>query len=151
MDPVSIVVAAFAAGAAAGVKDTAAEAIKDAYFGLKHLISQRYPDVSTSGLERRPDSKAQQSALAESLTDAGAGEDNDVLAAATALVEAIVAHDRTVYATVGVDLSRVEAGSLEFHDLLAVRDATAFRASDVKVAGAINVSGIGAAAKTDHP
>jgi len=152
MDPVSVVVAALAAGAAAGLKDTVAAAIKDAYSGLKHLLSKRYADVSTSGLEKKPDSKPQQSALAESLTDAGADKDADLLAAAKALQDAIKAHDPGAYATVGIDLSRVEAGSLDIHDVHAAEGATGVRASDVKVAGAMNISRIDAGTqKPEHP
>jgi len=42
MDPVSLVVAALVAGAAAGVKDTAGTVITDLYAGLKALIRRRF-------------------------------------------------------------------------------------------------------------
>ena len=41
MDPVTLVVAALAAGASAGIGDTVSESIKDAYQGLKGLIKKR--------------------------------------------------------------------------------------------------------------
>lgn len=41
MDPVSLIVAALAAGAGAGAQNTAAEAVKDTYAGLKALVRQR--------------------------------------------------------------------------------------------------------------
>ena len=41
MDPVSLIVAALAAGASAALKDTATEAIKDAYNGLKSLLKRK--------------------------------------------------------------------------------------------------------------
>jgi hypothetical protein len=144
MDPVSIVVAALAAGAVAGVKDTAATAVKDAYNALKGVFSRRYSGVSTSGVEFKPGSKTQQGALEESLTDAGAGTDSELLSAAQALLEAIKAHDPGAAATVGVDLSRIEAESINISRVRAGEGSTGVRASDVKAAGAINIHDIDA-------
>jgi hypothetical protein len=42
MDPVTMVVAALAAGAGAGVKDAATQAVKDAYAGLKAMLAERF-------------------------------------------------------------------------------------------------------------
>jgi hypothetical protein len=42
MDPVSLIVAALVAGAAAGTKDTVGTAITDAYAGLKALLRRRF-------------------------------------------------------------------------------------------------------------
>ena len=39
MDPVSLIVAALVAGVSAGVGDTATTAVKDAYQGLRSLLS----------------------------------------------------------------------------------------------------------------
>ena len=41
MEPVSLIVAALAAGAVAGAENTATEAVKDAYAGLKGLVRRR--------------------------------------------------------------------------------------------------------------
>ena len=41
MDPITLIVTALAAGAALGVKDAASSAVKDAYAGLKALVSKR--------------------------------------------------------------------------------------------------------------
>jgi hypothetical protein len=41
MDPVSLIVAALAAGASAALKDTAGQAVRDAYVGLKALVKRR--------------------------------------------------------------------------------------------------------------
>ncbi|MGH3620728.1 MAG: RIP homotypic interaction motif-containing protein [Sciscionella sp.] len=42
MDPVSLIVAALAAGAVAGAQSTAADVVKDAYAGLKALVRRRF-------------------------------------------------------------------------------------------------------------
>ena len=41
VDPASLIVAALAAGAVAGAQNTATEAVKDAYAGLKALVQRR--------------------------------------------------------------------------------------------------------------
>ena len=53
MDPVTMVVAALAAGAGAGVKDTATAAVKDAYAGLKGLLAERFRDKPGAELALR--------------------------------------------------------------------------------------------------
>ena len=42
MEPISLILAALAAGAAAAAKDTAGTAVKDAYEGLKALIKKKF-------------------------------------------------------------------------------------------------------------
>ncbi|MEU7584603.1 hypothetical protein AB0B50_44320 [Streptomyces sp. NPDC041068] len=44
MEPVTLVLTALAAGAVAGLKDTAGAAVKDAYMALKGLVSRRIAD-----------------------------------------------------------------------------------------------------------
>jgi hypothetical protein len=44
VDPVSLIVAALAAGASAALKDTAGQAVKDAYASLKALIGRKLAD-----------------------------------------------------------------------------------------------------------
>jgi hypothetical protein len=63
MDPVSFIVAALAAGAAAGLKDTAAAAVKDAYAGVKGWIQTRYGRVDLGALEQKPGSEVKRAAL----------------------------------------------------------------------------------------
>jgi hypothetical protein len=44
MDPTTLIIGALAAGAAAAAKDTASQAVKDAYAGLKALIQRRFAE-----------------------------------------------------------------------------------------------------------
>jgi hypothetical protein len=95
VDPVSLIIAALVAGAAAGTSDTVSSAIKDAYAGLKGLISRRFKDkpaaqLALSGHEADP--ATWESSLARSLADSGAREDSDVLAAA---LRVLALHDPT--------------------------------------------------------
>jgi hypothetical protein len=65
MDPITIIVTALAAGAAAGLKPTAEQAIKDAYAGIKVLMLRKYETLSLEALEQKPDSETKQASLAE--------------------------------------------------------------------------------------
>lgn len=90
MDPISLIIAALAAGAAAGVKDTASQAVKDAYAGLKALLRSRFAgnrqaEAALGKVERQPESG--QALLAEHLRAAGADGDRELISAARALLE----------------------------------------------------------------
>jgi hypothetical protein len=108
MDPISLIVAAVVAGAATGLKDQAAEAVKDAYGALKRLLTNRHK-VDVEALERKPESEAKQASLEEDLGDTGAAADPEVVAAAAALVEAVRTHDPGGARAVGVDIDDVSA------------------------------------------
>lgn len=122
MEPVSIIVAALVAGAAAAFKDTAAQAIKDAYAGFKALVQRKYGGVSVDALERKPDSEAKQLSVREDLTDAGAGADQELLDRAKALLDAVKTHDRAAAAQLNIDLDEVEAAYFKLKDAAATGD-----------------------------
>ncbi|MGY1668951.1 hypothetical protein [Geodermatophilus sp. SYSU D00696] len=90
MDPVTLIVAALAAGASAGVTDTVSQGIKDAYAGLKTLVLRRVKDVpagEVAVVEHAKDPDTWAAPLAKKLSDAGAGTDPRVIEAATRLLQ----------------------------------------------------------------
>jgi hypothetical protein len=92
MDPVTIIVAALAAGAAAGVTDVASQAIKDGYAALKGLIIGRFgqkADIkeAVEQVEKKPDSEGRKATLQEELQAAGAGQDQEVVQQARAFLD----------------------------------------------------------------
>jgi hypothetical protein len=100
MDPVTLIVTAVALGASTGLTETTTAAIKDAYAGLKRLLTARQVDVS--GVERKPDSEAQRAALQETIADADAAVDDEVLAAAQRLTDAVAADAPVAAQVVGI-------------------------------------------------
>lgn len=86
MDPVSLVVAALAVGAASGVGETASAAVKDAYAGLKELVQARLrgagPTAEVVVAEHERDPQTWHAPLARALWESGAGEDAALAAAA---------------------------------------------------------------------
>src|SRR5262249_45942779 len=129
MDPLTSIVAALAAGAAAALQSTVEQAIKDGYAALKGLIQRKYAQVSLDQLEANPGSKSRRGVVEEDLKAAGADTDAEVLKHAQALLEAIQRQGPKAAAAIGVDLKDIEGASL------AIRRVTAAGAG-VKVEGA---------------
>jgi hypothetical protein len=126
MDPISIIVTALIAGAAAALKPMTEQAIKDAYTGMKGLIQRKFGRVDVAVLETDPASKMRQGVLKEDLEKAGAGQDEELLREAKALLEAVQAHASAVqahasdeYKAIGLDLEDIKAASLSAENILA--------------------------------
>jgi len=112
MEPVSMIAAAIAMGAAAGLKKTASTAVSDAYAALKALIKRHYGHIDVAPVEAKPDSTAKRASLAEDLAGVGAGENAEVLESARALVHAVKVNDPQAALNIGVDLDNVSAAFL---------------------------------------
>jgi hypothetical protein len=141
MDPVSFIVAAIAAGAAAGLKETAAAAVKDAYSGVKVWIQNRYRGVDLGVLEQKPGSEAKRASLAEDLEDADAGSDAELLELTRQLLAAVDRHDRAAAAQIGISLDDLKAASLRITGLEAEGDAE-IRVARGEFAGDVEISDV---------
>jgi hypothetical protein len=89
LDPVTLIVAALAAGAASGLKDTAGQAVKDAYGALKSLVKGRLGEasVSDSVVERHEEApEVYKRSLETELAKAGVTDDEEVVRAAQRLL-----------------------------------------------------------------
>ena len=110
MDPVSAIAAALIAGATAAATDTASQAIKDAYQGLKTLLVDGYKMASAALLEKKPSHPAYQQAVEEELKDnPRLAEDKAVLEKAKAVQDALALAPPAQLAAWGVDIKKVEA------------------------------------------
>ena len=148
MDPVSVVLAALAAGALSGVGDAASSAVRDAYSGLKKILARRLVDVS--GVESRPDSLAQRTALEERLTDIPGAVDDELLAAAREVTEAVAAHQPALGTDIGVDLERIRADFLKIRGVEST--GTGVRVRDAEVGGGIEIDEVRSGnARSAHP
>lgn len=112
MDPVTIITTAVAVGTAAGVTDTAKQSVADAYSALKSLITRRYRGVDLRQVENMPESTAERESLAQALSERGAADDHELVAAARDLITAVRTGSEGAGAVVGVDLEMVEAAAL---------------------------------------
>jgi hypothetical protein len=92
MDPITVIVTALAAGAALGVQDTAAGAIKDAYASLKALVMKQFAGRMAGELvfaRHEDDPQTWQEPLKKELVEVGADRDIDLVAAAQALMSLV--------------------------------------------------------------
>ena len=140
MDPISLIVVALATGAAAGLKPTAEAAIRDAYAGLKRLITDRYRQVDVGPVENRPSSEAKRRSLEEDLRETHAAADPELLREAKALLDLIAERDPSAATTVGVDLENIRAA---FVDIESVQSGgTGVRGRGWEIAGGVRIKNV---------
>jgi hypothetical protein len=94
MDPITLIVTALAAGASAGaidaLKDEAKETAATVYRKLRDLVTRRFRGNAGAELvlaEHQADPETYQAPLAKKLTEAGAANDADLVAAAEELMK----------------------------------------------------------------
>lgn len=98
MDPITAtIVSALVAGAVAATTEVAAQAIKDAYAGLKALVIRKLGqrakvEDALNGVEARPESEGRKTVLGEELEIAKASDDAEVVEEAKALLELLKEH-----------------------------------------------------------
>ena len=122
IDPVSLIVTALALGAAAGLKPTAEEAVKDAYQGLKTLIVNRYQSMrpGVELVEQDPKSDAFKNAAQEMLEQTKAIQDEEVIQQVKRVLQAVEQHEPELPSAYGIDLEEVKAGaSISIKDIVA--------------------------------
>jgi hypothetical protein len=152
VDPVSLIVLAVAACAAAGLKESAADAVKEAYGALKRMILERHR-VDVGDVERKPESEPKRASLKEDLADAGAGDDVELREAAKQLLAEVAKHDPAAARAAGVDLDDVTAEFIRIGNVAvsgpgAGVEATAVHVRGGIVIGDVRVDGRG---EPDHP
>lgn len=129
MDALTSLVTALAAGAAAALKPTAEQAVKDSYTALKGLIQRKYAQVSLDQLEANPSSKNRRGVVEEDLVAAGTDQDTEVLQQAQTLLETIQHQAPETAAAIGVTLTDIAGASLAIRRVIAT-------GAGVKVEGA---------------
>ena len=82
MDPISLILTALAAGAAAALKDTAGQAVKDAYSGLKALLKRKLGEepIAQEVIERHEEAPGDlgEAVWRTELEKAGVADDEEV-------------------------------------------------------------------------
>lgn len=142
MDPITLIVTALATGAAAGLKPTAEKVIKDAYEGLKTLITRKYERTKAAVpvLEHDPASDAGKDVVRESLEQEEAGQDEDLLLQAQAVLQAVRTHEPSAAAAAGVLIEDIEAGaSVNVRDI--VTDGS-FTARQIRAQEDVTIEGV---------
>jgi hypothetical protein len=92
MDPITLIVTALAAGAAAGLKDSASSAVRDGYAGLKALVKDKLrgrPDADVVLARHEEAPETWRAPLEAELLEAGADQDPSLTQAAQALMNLV--------------------------------------------------------------
>lgn len=82
MEPTTLIVSALAAGAAAGLTETATQAVKDAYGGLKGLIQKHFAGNAKAEMvlaEYEQEPETWEAPLKKQLVETGAAQDQAVV------------------------------------------------------------------------
>jgi hypothetical protein len=92
MDPVGLILTALVSGASAAAKDTASEAIKDAYHGLKAVIQRKFAgkpeaEVALATYAKKPESW--KAPLEDALMEVDAGKDEQILEKARGVMQLV--------------------------------------------------------------
>jgi hypothetical protein len=141
MDPITIILTALVTGAAAGLKPTAEQVVKDAYSGFKTFIKSKYTRVSVDNLEADPASEARKRVVREDLEKANAGNDAELLLQAKAVLDAVREHAPAAAREVGVDIADLKAQSLRVVNII-VQTGTGVSIRDTEVSGPVDVSDV---------
>ena len=140
MDPLTSLVTALAAGAAAALQSSVEHGVKDGYAALKGLIQRKYAQVDVNQLEANPNSKSRRGVVEEDLKAAGADTDAEVLQHAQALLEAIQRHAPETASAIGVDLKEIEGASLAIRHVIAT--GAGVKVEQAKLSGDITIENI---------
>ena len=93
VDPISIIVAALVAGAAAGAKDTATAAVKDAYSAFRMLLRRHFgddePAVDSAATEAGSNTSPDTTDLRQRLEATDAANNSALVEAAVALLQQV--------------------------------------------------------------
>jgi hypothetical protein len=122
MEPVTLLLNALVAGAAAALKPTAEKAVKDAYEGLKSIIKRKSSGLGegVDYLEKNPGAKPRQQALETELATNKVAADEETLRAAKQVLEEVAKHDERAAEVTGITIEQLHAGaSIDIKRMLA--------------------------------
>lgn len=146
---ISVIVAALASGATAGLKDTVSQSFKEAYAGLKGLIQSKYTDVRFVELERDPNSEVSRSDVKTDLINAGALQDFEFLRKAQELMDVIRTCSPEVANIVGLKVKDLDSASLTVEDIVSKGPGVVIDGATVKTD--VKISGVRAGQGTSNP
>jgi len=92
MEPITLIVSALGAGATVALKETASQAVKDIYAGLKALIQKRFagkPEAEMVLAQHEKKPKVWETPLKDALVETGADKDEAIVQAAEKLLKLI--------------------------------------------------------------
>jgi hypothetical protein len=153
MDPISAVVAAVALGASDGVREASKKLVSDAYRALRSLIGRRYSSVTAEveGLEGEPEEELRRALLTKKLSQAGAGDDQELADLAQSVLAAVNDQAPDLPPSVGIVLRRTHVGGdIEVDDVTVTGGSGVFT-EDVQAAGSLRINGVAVQGPQEPP
>jgi hypothetical protein len=157
MEPITtLIVTAAALGAAAGLKPTAEQAVKDTYAAFKRIITDHYGDYrdligSLEFLSKKPEDSSRQATFKNELTNAGATDDSELIQAAKAIHIAVETHSPETPTAIGMDIEELKAAVLEAENVKAGESSTAVRIKKAEIEGSASFKNIGGKPSASDP
>jgi hypothetical protein len=144
MDPISAIVAALAAGAAASAQGVASDAVTSLYGGLKKLLTGKL--ISLSNIEDDPHDEDYLQAARKEIAKKGLAEDQQVLEHVAKLGSALEQQSAEQLASCGIDIGVIRAAqSVAIGELEAVGGG--IRLHDIEAKGGnVEIHGVRSAA-----
>jgi phosphatidate phosphatase APP1 len=149
MDPLTSLVTALAAGAAAALQPTVEQVVKDSYTALKGLIQRKYTRVNVDVLEQDPASESRRAVIQEDLAKTAAATDAELLTQAKTLLDALQRQAPEAIGAVGVDLQAIKAASLTIDDIIAT--GTGVKVHGAEISGDMTISKVRAGGQGGAP
>ena len=149
MEPITTtIVAAIALGASQGMKETAAQAVKDSWATMKIFIQDRYKDNEdvTDAVDyaiKKPTAKSRQQELSKALETAGADKNQELVQLAEKLLAAVEKNSPKLIAGVGMDIGTLKAARLDVSKVFATQDGTGVKIENAEIEGDAVFSNIG--------
>ncbi len=109
MEPISALVTIIAAGAASALRETASQAVKDAYAGVKAILAHQLK--SYAGLEAAPRDEDKKKAVADELKNSAANDDSNLLEQIKTLEAALRADPQGSLQKSGVSIEDLNAAN----------------------------------------
>lgn len=105
MDPLSIIVTSFLAGAAEAIRPTASQAVTDAYAALKGALLRKFGDTAPAiqVAEKKPEKESSKDVVKDAIQESKADQDRDILALAQTLAEALKSSGATTTTTTNIN------------------------------------------------
>lgn len=142
MDIVQTIAAALALGAAAGLKETTTQAVKDGYAALRNALNRDLPTVvpGVEQLEQLPDSRARRAVVEEDLAKCGPEKLEELGFLVSELLARMDESASQEADQIGVDLKGLRAAALRISDIRS--GGSGVRVENADVSGDVEISGV---------
>ena len=151
MEPITAIVTAITAGAAAGLNSSAKQAVADLYSGLKTIIQNKYSEAYPSliALENKPESENKAKSLGEDLEETNAANDLELIDQTQSLLRFIEAEYPQLPQAIGIKLETIKAANIRLGEItIEAQQAAGVHIKDAEITNDIVIDKVSVRATT---